>query len=185
MTHGGEHVQIHYLRPPDRTEVFRQALVHRTDEYIVTFLRRTPLARPVKVGTRVVLEDGSPVIWFTYPDRMYDIGTFHDRAGTFTGWYANLLTPVHFHTPLEWETTDLFLDVWVGADGRVSLLDQEELHAAVADGSIERELAAAARAEALRLVAAAREHTFPPPEVHEWPLQRVLAVLGTGAGPAV
>lgn len=178
-------VRIHYLRPPDHRQVFRQTLVHRADEYVVTFLARTPLARPVKVGARVVLEDGSPVIWFTYPGRMYDIGRFHDRAGGFTGWYANILTPVRFRSPLKWETTDLFLDVWVGADGRVALLDADELEAALAEGHIDADLAEAARDEAARLMAAAREHAFPPPEVQEWTLERVRQALGTEADPAV
>ena len=178
-------VLIHYLRPPDRREQFRQALVHRGDEFVVTFLPRTPLARPVKVGSRVVLEDGSPVLWFTYPGRMHDIGRFHDRAGSFTGWYANILTPVHFRSPLEWETTDLFLDVWVGADGRVALLDADELERALAHGHVDAALAAAAREEAERLLTAAREHTFPPADVQEWTLERARQVLGTGSDAAV
>jgi predicted RNA-binding protein associated with RNAse of E/G family len=47
----------------------------------------------------------------------------------FTGYYANILTPVRFHSPLDWETTDLFLDVWLDADGSATLLDEDELDA--------------------------------------------------------
>lgn len=178
-----ERVQIHYLRPPDRHSLFIQPLIHRDPTCIVTFMPHTPLARPVRVNGETVLEDGSPVIWFTYPGRMHDVGSFHDARGRFTGWYANVLTPVHFHSPLEWETTDLFLDVWLGTDGAAVLLDRDELDAALASGVIDAAQARAAVAEAERLLAAAARGDFPPAEARAWPLHRVHAVLGTDGAP--
>jgi hypothetical protein len=108
--------------------------MHRDAERIITFMPATPISRTIRVGAEVILEPGSPVIWFTYPGQMHDIGIFHDAAGAFTGYYANILTPVVFHTALEWETTDLFLDVWLGRSGRGQLLDEDELAAAVEKG---------------------------------------------------
>lgn len=177
-------VRIHYHRPPDRTELFVQTLVRRSDDCIITFMPATPLARPVRVGGAVVLEEGSPAIWFTWPGRMHDVGSFHDRQGRLTGYYANVLTPVHFHSPLEWETTDLFLDVWVDGRGG-TILDEDELAAALDAGAIDAGLAAAARAEADRLLGAARAGAFPPREVRAWTLERVRSVLGTTDGAAV
>jgi predicted RNA-binding protein associated with RNAse of E/G family len=179
-----ERVRIHYLRPPGRSDTFLQPLVSRDGERIITFMPQTPLPRPVRVGERVVLEDGSPVVWFTYPGRMHDVGCFHDAAGTLTGWYANVLAPVRFLSPLEWEATDLFLDVWLGVDGTVALLDADELEQACAEGSVSPALAERARAEADGLLAAARRGDFPGPEVKAWPLARVLAALGTCGGRA-
>ncbi|NJD09773.1 MAG: DUF402 domain-containing protein [Gemmatimonadetes bacterium] len=170
--------RIQYRRPPSRTDLFEQRVVHRNVQRIITFMPDTPLARTLRVDGRVILEPGSPVIWFTYPGRMHDVGVFHDAAGRFTGYYANILTPVVFHTALEWETTDLFLDVWLGSDGRLVLLDEAEFTLAVGNGWLDRSTAAAARAEADRLLAAGAAGEFPPPDVRDWTLERVLGMAG-------
>jgi predicted RNA-binding protein associated with RNAse of E/G family len=188
-----EHVRIHYRRIPDREDLFVQRLVHRQPDCVVTFLQRTPLDRPVRVRGRTVLEDGSPVVWFTFPGRMHDIGAFHLADGTFTGHYANILTPVADINGDVWQTTDLLLDVWCGADTTLALLDEAELNRAEESGWIGASLAARARAEAATLLEAAAKGEFPPPAVRAWTLERVLANLaepdcgqgGTRAGGAV
>ena len=174
-------IRIHYHRPPDRRDVFVQHLIYADTRLIITLLPHTPLARPVRVAGRTVLEDGATVLWFTYPGRMHDIGIFHDRSGAPTGWYANVLTPIERRGSREWETTDLFLDVWVDERGHF-LLDEDELAEAVSRGWIDAGLEAAARQEADRLLAAAALGDFPPPEVREWTLARA---LGTLAAPPV
>jgi predicted RNA-binding protein associated with RNAse of E/G family len=109
---------------------------------------------------------------------MHDVGIFHDAAGQFTGYYANVLTPVVFHSTMEWETTDLFLDVWLGRDGQARLLDEAELRTAVENDWLDRETAAAARLEASRLLAAIAAGEFPPADVREWSLERVRTQVG-------
>jgi predicted RNA-binding protein associated with RNAse of E/G family len=172
-------VRIVYRRPPDRVEVFEQARVHDAGDYVVTYLARTPLGKPVEVDGRVVLEPGAPVVWFTYPGAWHDVGRFHRADGTFTGCYANVLTPVEMDGP-HWETTDLFLDVWRGVDGTVRVLDRDELAAALSDGAVSPALAARAEAEADALEAGARAGTWPPRHVAEWTLERVREALGGG-----
>jgi predicted RNA-binding protein associated with RNAse of E/G family len=81
---------------------------------------------------------------------------------------------------VEWETTDLFLDIWVGADGVVALLDEDELGDALANGWITAADAEAARAEALRLLNAAHAGTWPPDRVKEWNLGRARAIAAAG-----
>lgn len=163
-------VRIHYLRPPGRQELYTQKLVHRGDDVVVTLLERTPLRRPLRVGDAVVLEDGAPVVWFTFPGAWHDIGRFHRADGRFTGIYANILEPVRFLGPAEWEATDLFLDVWLGADGRAALLDEDELDEALAAGWIDAATGRRARAEAERLLAEAERGEWPPRVVEEWTL---------------
>lgn len=171
MTAGA--VRIHYRRPPDRLQVFEQALVHDGIEYVVTCLPHAALAKPVTVDGRVVLEPGAPVVWFTYRgDVWHDVGRFHLADGTFTGLYANVLTPVLLDGA-EWHTTDLFLDVWMGADGRVEILDRDEFDAAVDAGWVDANTAVRALAEAERLAADARAGAWPPAHVREWTLERV------------
>src|SRR5690606_7960062 len=115
-----------------------------------------------------------PVVWFTFPDAWFDIGRFHRADGRFTGYYANILTPVAI-TPGRWETTDLFLDVWLGRDGRVAILDEPEFADAVTAGWIDEATAARARSMAGALARGARAGTWPPPVVDGWPLDRARA----------
>jgi predicted RNA-binding protein associated with RNAse of E/G family len=172
-------VAIHYRRPPDRLEVFDQRVLLETEEYVVTIMDAAKLEKPVQVEQRVVLEAGSRVIWFTYPGQWYDIGRFHLADGTFTGIYANILTPVRMEGA-HWETTDLFLDVWAGADGVVRVLDQAEFEQAVEAGLIDPATAATARGHAETLALAARQGVWPPEHVSEWDLERVRQRLTVG-----
>ena len=171
-------VHIHYHRPPDRTDIYVQSLVLDAPEVKVTFQPSTPIPKPVVVGEQPVLEPGSPAVWFTFPGLWHDIGRFHDAQGRFTGIYANVLTPCELHAPedggvLRWDTTDLFLDVWMGADGRLLLLDEPDLAEAVSAGSVTEEVAARARREAQDILARARAGAWPPPVVSEWTLERI------------
>jgi predicted RNA-binding protein associated with RNAse of E/G family len=181
-TGGGGSVRIHYRRPPDRLQRFHQAVVADDGGCVVTYLPSAQLKTPVTAGGRVVLEPGAPVVWFTYRgDVWHDVGRFHLADGTFTGLYANVLTPVEMDGG-EWRTTDLFLDVWMGADGRVEILDRDEFDDALAAGWLDAPTAARALAEAERLAADARAGTWPPPAVHAWTLERARERLGVGEG---
>lgn len=140
-------------------------------DYVVTYLPAADLPKPVMAGGRVVLEPGAPVVWITYRGRWHDVGRFHLADGTFTGMYANVLTPVAMDGA-RWDTTDLCLDVWLGADGHAEVLDEDELRAAEAAGWVDAETAARARTEAAALLEGAVSGEWPPREVHEWTLER-------------
>jgi predicted RNA-binding protein associated with RNAse of E/G family len=179
----GEPVLIHYRRPPDDTRVFRQSLVTRLPDCVVTLLAEAPVPRPVVAGGETILEPGAPVVWFTYPGRWYDIGRFHLGDGTFTGLYANVLTPVRMEGNV-WETTDLFLDVWLPAAGPPEILDADEFDHALDAGWLDGEIAARARQTALSLAAAAAVGRWPPSHVTDWTLEAALHRLGgEGAAP--
>lgn len=169
-------VKIHYRRPPDRVTVYENELVHSDDSVTVTIMRATPLPRPLIVEGRTVLENGAPAVWFTFPGADYDVGRFHTTDHVFTGIYANVLTPVEFVSPTEWRTTDLFIDVWAGTDGRISVLDEDELAAALARGWVDATTAQAAHATATRLLQEHGQGTWPPPVVYDWPLERILGM---------
>lgn len=171
-----ETVSILYRRLPDRAQRFEQYLMEETDGCIVTFIERTELTRPVRVEGRVVLEAGSPIIWFTYPGRWHDLGRFHLPDGTFTGFYANILTPVVI-SGRSWETTDLFLDIWVGTDGVIQILDEDEFADARDRGWVDEITARRALAEAEKLARAARSGRWPSPHAHGWDLDRAERTL--------
>ena len=171
-------ITIHYRRPPAREQIFRQRLVARLGEAdggaVVTLLERAGVPEPMRIDGRVVLEPDSPVVWFTFPDLHHDIGRFHTAAGVFTGFYANVLTPVEGVYGDAWHTTDLFLDVWLGVDDdQARVLDRDELDEAERNGWVSAEQAAAARREATALVRRCRAGDWPPAVARAWTLARV------------
>ena len=172
----GRAIHIHYRRLPNRKRVFEQQWLAETEQAVVTLLKETPLPKPVSVGGKVVLDPNAPVVWFTFPGRWHDIGRFHLRDGTFTGIYANILTPVRMEGD-RWETVDLFLDVWCGVDGRLEILDEEELTEAAIRGWVDTATADRARAEADLLMEGARAGSWPPDLVEQWTLDRAQAAL--------
>ena len=177
------HVTIHYLRPPDHLQTFRQPVIHRSPEVIVTFSRGIRVDSPMTLGERVVLETGSDIVWFTFPLLWHDIGRFHTADGAFTGFYANMLTPVETLPGQVWRTTDLFLDVWMEPGEAPVLLDEDELEAAIAAGALDGETARCARQEASRILDRARMGAWPPVVVHDWTRERALAVLNSPTPP--
>ena len=172
---GSSQVRIHYRRPPDREEVFHQRAVLERQDVIVTLAEATKIDLPMMIDGRVVLEPGSAVVWFTFPGAWHDIGSFHREDGTFTGFYANVITPPKIEKHV-WYTTDLYLDVWMNPDGTAKLLDEDEFQGAISQRLIDQPTADRARAEAGRLLDEARRGAWPPPIVREWTLEQARAI---------
>ena len=141
----------------------------------VTLARNLPFDSPLRIGNEIALERGSDAIWFTFPGAWHDIGRFHRADGTFTGIYANIITPCVFQPGGYWETTDLFLDLWIPANGRPAVtLDEEELEHALAAGHVDPVLGRRARKEALDLRTRSQAERWPPPVVEVWTRERAL-----------
>ena len=166
-------VRLVYRRPPDRTDVFDQRLLSVENGCHVTLLEHVTLKKPMRVGTNVILEDGAPIVWFTFEGAWHDVGRFHNANGEFTGYYANAIRPVAFIDANNWECTDLFLDVWLGADGRATLLDEDELAEALARGWLDRATGERARVEMGQIMAGTAAGTWPPQVARSWTLERV------------
>ena len=169
-------VHIHYLRPPDRERVYTQHLIFEEEGVKVTFAQDLNFESPIRIAGAVVLETGSEAIWFTFPGAWHDIGIFHRADGSFTGTYANILTPCVFAEGGIWRTTDLFLDLWIDVDGHIHTLDEDELDEAERKGWVDRETAQRAREEATTLCAQAEAGLWPPVVVGEWTLARARAL---------
>lgn len=167
-----ELVHIHYLRPPDREDVYRQRLLLDRPDVKVTLAEGMELDLPIRIDGEVVLETGSRVVWFTFPDRWHDIGRFHRADGTFRGYYANVLTPPLFEEGGVWHTTDLFLDVWLPPGGTPSVLDRDQFDQAVRRGWIDEDTAERATAEVDAILHAIERSEWPPQIVGEWTLER-------------
>lgn len=170
----GETIVIHYHRPPEREHTFRQQLVARTGDCVVTLLSPAGLAAPKLIDGVIALGRDAAIVWFTFAGAWHDIGRFHTDNGTYTGCYANVLTPVAGMDTSTWHTTDLFLDVWQPAGGEARILDVDELREARTHEWVDQATCDRAAAEADALVAAAAAGTWPPPIVQDWPLERAL-----------
>lgn len=167
--------RIHYRRLPDDEQLFDQLVVFEREDVIVTLTDPIERDAPMLVGGTPILERGSRVVWFTFPGHWHDVGRFHRADGTFTGYYANILTPPEIDGSV-WHTTDLFLDVWLPADGGVVLLDEDELGDALSRGHIDAELARRAEKEAEHVLGLVAAGSWPPPVVREWTLERSVSV---------
>lgn len=170
-------VAIHYHRLPDHLTIYDQRVVLDREDVVVTLSEPVELSEPMVVGDRTLLEDGSLALWFTFPGAWHDVGRFHLADGTFTGLYANVITPPVMEGSV-WHTTDLFLDLWWPDEGSPRILDEDELREALAQGHIEPATASRAEAEAHRLLALAQGELWPPPVVEAWTLERSLRALG-------
>jgi len=160
--------------------VFTQHLVLDRPDVKVTLATELDLGAPVRVHGEAVLESGSDAVWFTFPDTWHDIGLFHRADGTFTGTYANIISPCEFETPTVWHTTDWFLDVWVGLTGTVEVLDADELDEAVRRGWVDARTERRVRREARELKKRAEAGDWPPPVVQEWSLPHAREILSAG-----
>lgn len=160
-------IEIHYRRPPARLDVFTQELVVDRPDLKVTLHERPPVATPLQVGERVIFEPGAAIVWFVFPDRWYDLGRFHLRDDTFTGYYVNLIAPPQIHGRV-WHMYDLFLDVWVEPDAAAfQVLDRDEFDEAVDRGWLDTATAQRARQELQALANRIRQGRWPPKAVRE------------------
>ena len=165
-------VHIHYLRPPDREQVYTQYLISEEEGVKITYAQDLNRESPIEIDGSVVLEPGSEAIWFTFPGAWHDIGIFHRADGSFTGTYANILTPCVFEEGGVWRTTDLFLDLWIDPTGNLLVLDEDELEEAELKGWVDPDTARRARKEATTLSAQAAAGVWPPEVVRTWTLTR-------------
>lgn len=167
-------MEIHYLRPPDRLQLFRQRMIHDGPEVKITLARGLDFDPPLEIDGEVALESGSDALWFTFPGQWHDIGHFHRADGRYTGTYANILTPPEIHPDGRWYTTDLFLDLWIDPEGELHLLDEDQFEAAISEGWIDTAQAEGARTEVARLTSGHASGTWPPKEVWAWDRDRAV-----------
>jgi hypothetical protein len=84
----------------------------------------------------ILLKRGDRFIETYYSERWYNVFEIHDRDDdALKGWYCNVTRPANFMGGRV-EYVDLFLDLWVSADGAQTVLDEDEFLAADLDAGI-------------------------------------------------
>ena len=88
----------------------------------------------------VIFKKGDRFVEYYFTDRWYNIFTIHDREdGKVKGWYCNIGKPAEIEDGIV-SYVDLALDLWVSAEGKQTLLDEDEFAAL----ALSKELSAAA-----------------------------------------
>lgn len=76
----------------------------------------------------VVFKTGDRFVEYYYTDRWYNIFAIHDRDDDrVKGWYCNIGKPAMFDNGVV-SYIDLALDLWVSANGRQTVLDEDEFN---------------------------------------------------------
>ncbi len=97
----------------DETSVKLEALFNRPDMPLVD----------------VVFKEGDRFVEYYFTDHWYNIFVIHDRAtDKIKGWYCNIGKPAVIEDGVV-SYVDLALDLWVSADGRQTVLDEDEFEA--------------------------------------------------------
>lgn len=74
----------------------------------------------------IILKTGDRFVEYYYSDRWYNVFEIHDRDdGQFKGWYCNIGMPAVIEDGMV-SYVDLALDLWVSANGKQTLLDEDE-----------------------------------------------------------
>jgi len=98
----------------------------------------------------VTLKENDRFVETFYTDRWYNIFEIYDRDdGRLKGWYCNVGRPAILSEDTV-SYVDLALDLWVSADGKQTVLDEDEFEALSLDDS-EREKALNALADLRQL----------------------------------
>ena len=88
----------------------------------------------------VIFKKGDRFVEYYFTDRWYNIFTIHDREdGKVKGWYCNIGKPAEIEDGIV-SYVDLALDLWVSAEGKQTVLDEDEFEAL----ALSKELTAAA-----------------------------------------
>lgn len=93
----------------------------------------------------IVLKRNDRFVETFYTDKWYNIFEIYDRDdGKLKGWYCNITKPAVIEDG-QVSYVDLALDLWVSADGRQTVLDEDELEELTLDVELKRKAFAGLR----------------------------------------
>jgi hypothetical protein len=107
-------------------------------------------------------------ISFTFLEKGYKLGRFYDKNKNFLYWYCDILDVQYEQTSDTYTLNDLLVDIRIYPDGKVEVLDADELAQALEEGLVSREQAAASLKILDGLLKMIYGGGFPPAECNEW-----------------
>jgi predicted RNA-binding protein associated with RNAse of E/G family len=167
-------ITYEYRRPGKPPTIYDEWLVlDRPDAKVL--LLDPYLGPSVAVGNVTIQESDAPIIWYVFPERWYDVGRFHLKDRTVTGWYTNLCLPPIIDGD-HWVGNDLFLDLWQPVDGAPRWLDEDELSEAVRARLIDRATLRRIQNERTMIDLRLRADSWPPPIARDIDLAQAQAL---------
>ena len=163
-------LELLYKRLPNRVNHFQQELLYEDASLIVTSQKIKP-SNPIAIDGETVLDNGFTAVWFVFANLWHDIGKIYNLENVFTGYYCDIITPMH-RAESHFEITDLFLDLWVTPDGGYQIQDNDEFEEAIANEWIPPDLAGKARNALQNLISEVESGAFPPKIVADWKLMK-------------
>lgn len=88
----------------------------------------------------IVLKRNDRFVETFYSDKWFNIFEIYDRDdGKFKGWYCNITKPADIKEA-EVSYVDLVLDLWVNAEGKQTILDEDELNELNLDEDLKKKI---------------------------------------------
>ncbi len=151
-------------------------IIERDDE-VIADLRNTIVAKakfediqnPLYINGIKVIENGYTMLYFALIGERWDILKIYDNEGEFKGLYVDILSYTRrYNNTLE--MLDLLLDIFIFPDGKVYLLDEEEIKMALNSGIIDKETFDLAYSVTNEILKKIKKREFPPQIVYEYSL---------------
>lgn len=143
--------------PNEIVDISDDELLFRSDDLLIT--------RWTAIKPRPDFYGG---ISFAFLDRGYKLGRFYDSDGRFLYWYCDIIEIVYDASSDTYTMNDLLLDIKIFPDGRVILLDAEELAQAIDEGLITNQQACMSLRTLDNLLKMIYGGSFPPAECEGW-----------------
>jgi protein associated with RNAse G/E len=117
-------IRIQKKNPEGEVKYEYEGIVVHRDEHSITL--EALFDRDDMPFMDVVFRKGDRFVETYYTDRWYNIFAIHDRDNeAVKGWYCNIGLPASIEDGIV-SYVDLALDLWVSADGKQTVLDEEE-----------------------------------------------------------
>ena len=143
--------------PFEIVDISEDELLFRSDELLVT--------KWTSIKPRPDFQGG---ISFTFLNRGYKLGRFYDRDKNFLYWYCDILDAQYDQASDTYTLNDLLVDIKIYPDGKVQVLDADELGQALEEGLINNDQAVASLKILDGLLKMIYAGNFPPAECIEW-----------------
>ena len=143
--------------PNEIVDISDDELLFRSDDLLITRWTAIKPRPDFYVG-----------ISFAFLDRGYKLGRFYDINGQFLYWYCDIIEVVYDASSDTYTMNDLLLDIKVFPDGRVILLDAEELAEAIEDRLITNDQVCMSLRTLDGLLKMIYSGNFPPSECEGW-----------------
>lgn len=143
--------------PNEIVDISGDELLFRSDDLLIT--------RWTAIKPRPDFYGG---ISFAFLDRGYKLGRFYDMDGQFLYWYCDIIEVVYEALSDTYTMNDLLLDIKIFPDGRVILLDAEELAQAIEEGLVTTQQASISLRTLDGLLKMIYSGNFPPVECEGW-----------------